>query len=98
MRCTLKIKTLTTEDWNDLIEKISKKQCTPFIGAGACYGVLPLAKKIASRWAKSHNYLLDDKKNLAKISEYLAVMHDDIYPKNNLQKEFANKGPPDFLG
>jgi len=32
------------ENWDELMENIKDKKCTPFIGAGACYGILPLAK------------------------------------------------------
>ena len=34
--------TLSEEDWEILLRRIDKGKCTPFLGAGACYGVLPL--------------------------------------------------------
>ena len=29
---------LTDADWNVLLQRIQDKECTPFIGAGACAG------------------------------------------------------------
>ncbi len=38
-------------DWEGLLYAIKFKQCTPFLGAGACAGVLPLGGEIAREWA-----------------------------------------------
>ena len=34
---------LKEETWEILLERIRDKKCTPFLGAGACAGALPLA-------------------------------------------------------
>jgi hypothetical protein len=48
--------TLEEKDWNLLLRRIKDGKCTPFIGAGACYGKIPLGKEIAQDWAKAHCY------------------------------------------
>jgi hypothetical protein len=39
--------TLEKSDWKLLLQRIKKGKCTPFLGAGACFGVLPLGCDIA---------------------------------------------------
>lgn len=75
--------------WDTLIEKIKEGFCTPFIGAGACSGVLPLAKELAET-------LLDtdfrdtgrvcplderDRLDLSRVAQYLAVSYDSLVAK-----------------
>ena len=65
--------TLDESDWNILIKRIDAEKCTPFIGAGACAGTLPLGSDIARNWAKEHNYPLSDSGDLARVSQFLAL-------------------------
>ena len=39
--------TLEDKDWDPLLRRIKAGKCTPFLGAGAAYGVLPLGAEIA---------------------------------------------------
>jgi len=55
---------LTQKDWDILVQRIKSKNCTPFLGAGAAYGVLPLGAEIAREWAQKYEYPLDDPFNL----------------------------------
>jgi len=83
-------------NWNILLERIVDKKCTPFIGAGASANFLPTAKQLANAWASKFKYPLQDKNNLARVAEYVISQTDPMYPKENIQKMFSQKGSPDF--
>jgi hypothetical protein len=65
--------TLTDSDWKNLMRRIKDKKCTPFIGAGACAGTLPLGSDVARKWASEYNYPLSDNWDLARVSQFLTV-------------------------
>jgi hypothetical protein len=88
--------TLSKRDWNLLLGRIRDGHCTPFLGAGACYGVLPLGGEIAERWAEASGYPLEDRWNLARVAQYRAVIEDPMSPKEALVREFRQAAPPDF--
>ena len=88
--------TLGETYWNLLLERIKDGECTPFLGAGACYGVLPLGSEIAERWAEAEGYPLDDCTDLARVAQFLAVQYDAIRPKRELIRQFREVQPPDF--
>lgn len=90
------IDTLNKDDWDELLNNIDDRLCTPFIGAGACSGVLPLARDISNEWAASYKYPLDDRADLARVSQFLAIEKYEIFPKREIQRIFNNKKPPDF--
>ena len=83
-------------DWEDLIESIKNGKCTPFIGAGACYGILPLANEIAKQWAKEYHYPLHDSHDLTKVAQFLAFRRYEMFPKNKIQEIFQKATPPNF--
>ena len=87
---------LEERDWQLLLGRIKDGKCTPFLGAGACYGTLPLGDEIAANWAKEHEYPLDDCADLARVAQYLAVTYDAVFPKEKLLKQFQDTAPPDF--
>jgi hypothetical protein len=72
------------------------KKCTPFIGAGACAGTLPLGSDIARKWAAEYQYPLSDHWDLARVSQFMAVDQDDMFPKEHIQRQFGEISPPDF--
>jgi len=79
------------------MRRIRAGKCTPFLGAGADYGVLPLGSEIAQDWAKKFGYPLEDAGNLARVATYLAVEHDAMYPKEMLLENwFRNPKLPDY--
>lgn len=88
--------TLSDRDWENLMRRIKEKKCTPFIGAGACSGTLPLGAEIAREWADKYHYPLSDKWDLARVSQFMAVDQDDMFPKENIQRRFTEIAPPDF--
>ena len=88
---------LEDRDWDLLIRRINDKKCTPFLGAGAAYGTLPLGSKIARDWAEEYDYPLEDNTNLTRVATYLAVKYDSMWPKDLLLKSwFKDPKPPDF--
>jgi len=88
--------TLSDADWDDLLALIQEGTCTPFIGAGACAGTLPLGSQIAQQWAEEHDYPLADKTDLARVAQYLAIARYDMFPKDCVRRAFRAKPPPDF--
>ncbi len=88
---------LEERDWNLLLRRIKAGRCTPFLGAGACFGVLPLGSDIAQEWAQEHDYPLEDCRDLARVAQFLAVQSDPMSPKEEiLERFFKNVDPPDF--
>ena len=84
-------------DWQLLMRRIAKGACTPFLGAGACYGTLPLGSDVAARWASEHDYPLEDRTDLARVAQYVGVhTGDSMYPKELISEELAELAPPDF--
>lgn len=85
-------------NWSDLARSIRLQQCTPFIGSGACYGVLPLGKQLAREFAKDEKYPypFPDDENLVKVAQYLAVNLGSLATKNRVVEKFQECGKPDF--
>jgi hypothetical protein len=89
--------TLSEKDWDQLIKAIKYQRCTPFLGAGACYGVLPLGGDIARKWAAEHNYPFEDSSNLIKVAQFMAVESYPMFPKDEIVEMFQeSKALPDF--
>jgi hypothetical protein len=89
-------KTLEERDWDLLLRRIKAGKCTPFLGAGACFGALPLGSEIAQEWAQEYHYPLEDSSDLARVAQFLAVQYDPMFPKEEILKQFENVAPPDF--
>ncbi|MGZ3337415.1 MAG: SIR2 family NAD-dependent protein deacylase [Isosphaeraceae bacterium] len=88
--------TLTDRDWENLLKKIAGSKCVPFLGAGACYGALPLGGEIAREWAQRFHYPMSDTGDLVRVSQFLAVQYDLSYPKELVLEELGSGNPPDF--
>jgi hypothetical protein len=88
---------LSESEWTILIERIRGKKCTPFLGAGASYGFLPLGADIAKEWSKEYDFPLDDSSNLITVAQYVALITDPMFPKDKIVKMIeANDKVPDF--
>jgi hypothetical protein len=83
-------------DWKGLLLSIRHKQCTPFLGAGACAGVLPLGKDIARELGTEYEFPFSDSQNLARVAQYVAVEGGPMTPKYRIIEKFSSLGPPDF--
>jgi len=91
------VDSLSQNEWTILVERIKHKKCTPFLGAGASYGLLPLGADIARRWANEYRFPLEDSSNLVAVAQYVALMTDPMFPKDEIVKMIeANKKSPDF--
>lgn len=85
---------LEDKDWRILLERIEDGKCTPFLGAGMCYGVLPLGGEVANGWAKEYGYPLDDSSDLMRVAQFLALEQEDsVFPKEQILRMFKNKSP-----
>ena len=82
--------------WKTLLARIRSGRCTPFIGAGADAGVLPLGTEVAGNWAQEWDYPLDDRNNLTRVAQFLAVTNDPMIPKEMIADELGDVSPPDF--
>lgn len=87
---------LREKDWEILIRRIKGGKCTPFLGAGAGSGVLPLGSQIAEEWAKKYGYPLEDKYNLVSVAQFLALERDPMFPKELIVEMFEEFRPPDL--
>lgn len=84
-------------DWDLLLGRIQSGNCTPFLGAGACAGTLPLGAEIAQQWADRHGYPLEDRRDLARVAQYVGIHRDDaMFPKEEMCRALTGLGPPDF--
>ncbi len=84
-------------DWDLLIDRIKDGKCTPFLGAGACAGVLPLGGKIAEELSDEFNFpIKDSRHDLARVSQYIAVYKDNLTPKQKVVERLSGVAPPNF--
>jgi hypothetical protein len=75
-------------DWRTIANRIAKGNCTPFLGAGACAGALPLGGEIARKWAVEYGYPMSDTHDLARVAQFVAVKkRDALFPKDEMQSE-----------
>ncbi|MDP9866461.1 MULTISPECIES: SIR2 family NAD-dependent protein deacylase [Streptosporangium] len=84
-------------DWRRLIDQLRSGDCTPFLGAGACYGTLPTGSELSRKWAKSYKYPFPDDHDLARVMQYAAVLEGDpVYLKEQICEYLQSHGLPDF--
>jgi len=69
-----RVASISEDDWKDLLSNIADGLCTPFIGVGACDGVLPLATAISEDWATQYDFpFAQDRSDLARVAQFLAI-------------------------
>ncbi len=84
-------------DWERLVAQLTRGDCTPFLGAGACDGTLPGAAEMSRRWAVRYGYPFQDHHDLPRVMQYISISDGDpIYIKEKVCEDFADKGPPPF--
>ena len=64
-------------DWRVLVDKIDRRQCTPFLGAGLSAPHVPLGGQLSSRLAEEFGYPLTDVWNLPRVAQYIATTYRD---------------------
>jgi hypothetical protein len=88
---------LDADTWEVLLDKVDSGKCTPFLGAGLNWGILPLGEQIASEWALKWKYPLTDGRDLARVSQFLAIrFNDSTKPKLEAQRYLQARPLPDF--
>jgi hypothetical protein len=88
---------LDERDWTLLLNRNKDGKCTPFLGAGAAFGYIPVGTKVASDWAAKHHYPLRDTDDLPRVAQFLATEYGDaMFPKEQLAAEIEKYKPPDF--
>jgi SIR2-like domain len=88
--------TLSDKTWDILLARIKERRCTPFLGAGACFGSLPLGAEIARKWAADYAYPFTNPESLIEVAQYLAIKFDPLFPKERILQQFAGAKGPDF--
>lgn len=83
--------------WDRLVRQLRNGDCTPFLGAGACAGTLPLGAQLAREWADRYGYPFDDVTNLAAVMQHAGILEEDLVNvKDDVARSLARMGEPDF--
>jgi hypothetical protein len=82
--------------WKSLLRRIEEGKVTPFLGAGACAGFLPLGRDVARTWAEDTEwpYPFDNSDDLVGVAQYLAVMADPMEPKERIVEMLEDAPEP----
>ena len=86
-------------DWELLVDKINRGQCTPFLGAGVSYPNMPTGAELADDLATRYSYPLTDKWNLPRVTQYVATTFDAEFVKARVAETIQQRQrqrPPDF--
>ena len=87
---------MNESDWNILLRRIEDGRCTPFLGAGVNYGLLPLGSQIARQWAKEKEFPMKYSDDLARVAQFIAVKSDPMAPKEEIVDILKRRPNPDF--
>ena len=87
---------LREDEWAVLVDTIKRRQCTPILGAGVSYPVLPLGGEIAEDWAKEFGYPFGDTTNLTRVAQFVALKRDRMTPKHLILDRFKRAALPNF--
>jgi|SRR5581483_8835800 len=77
-------------EWESLLLSIRAKRCTPFVGAGACAGLLPTATDLVDEWVKSDGYPFTSGRSLDRVAQYVATVRDVQVPKLRIVEKFRS--------
>lgn len=87
----------TDEDWEDLFYYITKKNTTPFLGAGIAREHFGSGEELAKKVATEFKYPFDDISNLAKVSQFAAIKKKDSFRvREFVADHIKSKKLPDF--
>lgn len=88
---------MTEEDWKVLLPRIKEGKCTPFLGAGVNFGILPLGGQVAREWASEEQFPLKSQDDLASVAQFIAVKYKDaVHPKEKMLQRLRREPRPDF--
>lgn len=79
-------------DWRNLLKQIMKGTCVPFIGPHLCVDVkgYPHKRLIAQKWADEEQYPFEDRSDLARVAQFLAVQGGSSYAEDKLKDEYQD--------
>src|SRR2546422_10730743 len=84
-------------DWDTILGRLKEGRCTPFFGAGAGAGTLPLGEELARELAAVSSYPLKDPHDLTRVTQFMAVeRRGGMFPKDEGAKRLGGRGHPDF--
>jgi hypothetical protein len=84
-------------DWDRLVEQIREGDCTPFLGAGACSGVLPMGADLGRSWADHYRYPFANESHLHEVMQYATIVEEDpVTVKRRVTRELTEMGEPDY--
>ena len=84
-------------DWDRLVEQIRDGDCTPFLGAGACSGVLPTGADLGRSWADQYGYPFSNESHLHEVMQYATIIEEDpVTVKRRITRELSEMGEPDY--
>ncbi|MEV4020667.1 SIR2 family protein [Nonomuraea angiospora] len=82
-------------EWARIVHQASSGDCVPFLGAGACAGVLPSGSELSTELAAIWDYPFQDHENLARVSQYALMKYDDaVFVKNFVAKRLRGYPAP----
>jgi hypothetical protein len=83
--------------WDRLVLQLRNGDCSPFLGAGACAGTLPLGAELAREWADRYGYPFDDVTNLAAVMQHAGILEEDLVNvKDDVARSLARRGEPNY--
>ncbi|MFB9889856.1 SIR2 family NAD-dependent protein deacylase [Planobispora takensis] len=84
-------------EWERLIHQLRTGDCTPFLGSGACAGVLPTGTVLSRRMARKWGYPYDDDHELPRVAQFAVMRYGDaVYVKKLVCDELGAAEAPDF--
>lgn len=85
---------LDESNWDAYLRRMANGQISPFIGAGVSPN--PKGAEIARAWAEKYGYPLDDRDDLVRVAQYVALTVDPKEPRARLLEIFQHTKLPDF--
>lgn len=92
------VSTWGDREWDRLVRKLRSGDCTPFLGAGASSGTLPLAGNLSRQLAETYGYPFTDRvDNLQEVTQFISVVErDSVTPKFEIAEYFQTLPEPDY--
>jgi hypothetical protein len=76
---------MNEDDRKVLLGRVKEGKCTPILGAGVNYGILPLGGEIAREWTSEDGFPQRSSEDLAGVARFVAVKYGDaMYPKDRV--------------
>ena len=87
--------TWNEEDWKSLLRLIRRKQCTPFLGAGASAPTLPTGRQLAKKLVQEFKYPFQDETDLTRVAQWTLGRVSEIDLKGTVAAWLKEAGSVD---